>query len=112
MAVSVKTSGSQTASISTEHTLATITDAGVYQLHVDLSAMADGTTPDITTIKAYGKARSGDTERLMEAWEFIGAQGKPLWRSNPEMQAAPYVRYTLTQSQGTGRAYPWAVEQT
>lgn len=108
MTVAVQTSGSQTASISTEHDLATITTAGVFQLAVDMANMADGTTPDILTIKAYGKARSSDTERLMETWEFIGAQGKPLWRSNPEV-SPHYIRYTLTQGQGTGRAFPWAV---
>lgn len=108
---SVKTSGSQTCTISTEHTLATITDAGIYQLHLDLANLADGTTPDILTVKVYTKSRSGDTERLSESWEFIGAQGKAGWRSNPEMTTAPHVKYTITQSQGTGRAIPWSVNQ-
>lgn len=105
---SVKTSGSQTCTISTEHTLATITDAGIYQLHLDLANLADGTTPDILTVKLYTKCRSSDTERLSEAWEFIGAQGKPNWRSNPEL-SPHHVKFTITQSQGTGRAIPWAV---
>lgn len=105
---SVKDSGSQTCTISTEHTLATITDPGVYQLALDLSALADGSTPDILTVRVYGKARSSDTERLAESWEFIGAQGRPLWRSNPELSPHSY-RVTITQSQGTGRDVPWAV---
>lgn len=108
MAVSVADSGSQTATISTEHDLATITTAGVYQLAVDLNAMTDGSTEDRVTIRAYGKARSSDTERLMEQWEFTGSQAKPLFRTNPEI--SPHsLRYTLRQDQGTGRAFPWAV---
>lgn len=111
MAVAVKTSGSQTCTVTTEHTLATITDAGVYYLALDLNALVDGATPDILTVKSYGKARSSDSERLMEVWEFIGGQGKPLWRSNPEL--SPHsLRYSITQDQGTGRAIPWAVYNT
>lgn len=108
MAVSVNTSGSQTATISTEHTLATITTAGVFQLAVDLAAMTDGSTEDRVTIRVYGKARSSDTERLMEQWEFTGSQAKPLFRTNPEISPHHY-KVTLRQDQGTGRAFPWAV---
>ena len=108
MAASVKTSGSQTCVISTEHTLDTVTDAGVYQVILDLNAFVDGTTPDILTVRVYAKARSSDTERLEERWEFIGAQGKPAWRSPPVISPHHY-RVTITQSQGTGRAVPWAI---
>jgi hypothetical protein len=108
MPVSVNTSGSQTCTISTEHTLATITAAGVYHLALDLDALVGGTTPDLLIVRAYGKARTSDTERLMERWEFIGDQGPVLWRSNPEV--SPHsLRYTIQQTQGTGRAIPWAV---
>lgn len=105
----VNTSGSQTATVSTEHTLATVTSAGVFQLAVDLAAMTDGTTPDITRIRIYSKARSADTERLVEVYEFIGSQGKPLFFTIPLIQAVSNYRVTLQQIQGTGRAYPWAV---
>lgn len=105
---SVNASGSQTCTISTEHTLATVTAAGTYQLALDLAELVDAATPDILTVRLYTKCRSSDTERLSESWEFIGAQGKPNWRSNPEL-SPHHVRFTITQSQGTGRAIPWAV---
>lgn len=105
---SVNTSGSQTCVISTEHTLATITTAGTYQLALDLANLADGSTPDVLTVKLYTKCRSTDSERLSESWEFIGAQGKPNWRSNPEL-SPHHIKVTITQTQGTGRAIPWAV---
>ena len=47
MVVAVNTSGSQTATINTEHTLATITTANVFTLAVDVANMVGGTTPDI-----------------------------------------------------------------
>lgn len=108
MAAAVKTSGSQTATITTEHTLATVTDPGVYQLAVDLAAMTNGTTPDLVEIRIYGKARTTDTERLIDARSFIGAQTNTLFISVPLISPHHY-KVTLTQTQGTGRAYPWAV---
>lgn len=107
MTVSVVNSGSQTATVTTEHDLVSYTTAGVFLVAIDLSNMADGSTPDIVHIRAYGKARSSDTERLMEDWWFVGSQSKPLFRTNPEVSPHHY-RVTLTQTQGTGRAFPWA----
>jgi hypothetical protein len=108
MPVAVNTSGAQLVVINTEHTLATITAAGVYQLALDLNAMVGGTTPDLLIVRSYGKASTSDTERLMERWEFIGNQGSVLWRSNPEI-SPHFLRYTIQQIQGTVRTYPWAV---
>lgn len=108
MTAAVNTSGSQTCVISTEHTLATVTDAGTYQVVLDLNALADGSTPDILQVKVLGKARSTDTERLEEQYEFVGSQSKPLWRSVPILSPHSF-KVTITQTQGTGRAVPWAI---
>ncbi len=108
MAAAVKTSGSQTATISTEHTLATVTDAGVYQPAIDVAAMLGGTTPDLVEIRLYGKARSGDTERLIKVWSLIGVQSEALWMGPPLLSPHHY-KLTLKQTQGTGRAFPWAI---
>jgi hypothetical protein len=110
VAVSVNTSGSQTATISTEHTLATITTAGIYQLKVDLANLAAG---DIVELRAYSKARSTDTERL----EFGPVSYGPivptqLLPPSPAVVTAHYVRFSLKQVAGTGRAFPWAVTGT
>lgn len=110
MAASVNTSGSQTAVISTQHVLATITAAGTYQLVVDMSAMAGGTTPDELRVFLFGKARTGDAEVTEEVYHFVGAQSKPLWRS-PPVWSPHYFKVAITQTAGTGRAFPWAVYQ-
>jgi len=106
--VQVNTSGSQTATITTEHTLATVTDARVLQLVVDVNAMTNGATPDLLELRWYGKARSSDTERLIKVWSLIGAQSEALWIS-PPLISPHHAKFTLKQTQGTGRAFPWAI---
>lgn len=108
MTANVNTSGSQTATLDTEHTLATITTAGTFCLAVDLANMVGGSSPDITRVKLYGKARSSDTERLIKTWSFWGVQSEVLWIS-PAFMSPHHMKWTLEQTDGTGRAYPWAV---
>lgn len=109
MAVSVVSSGSQTAVIGTEHTLDTITAAGVYQLVVDVSNLADGSTPDIVEFRVYGKARSSDSEMLLySSGEYQGNQSLNL-KASVAVVSPHHAKFTLIQRQGTGRAFPWAV---
>lgn len=102
---SVKTSGSQTATLTTEHTLATVTDAGTYQLVVDAANLANN---EHLTLRIYGKARSGDTERLIWPVTVSHAQVAPLVESVP-IASPHHLKVTLEQNGGTGRAFPWAV---
>lgn len=106
MAVSVKTSNSQTATINTEHDLATVTDPAVYQLVVDVAAIVAG---DVVELRVYGKARTGDTERLLYRSTYGPiAPGAPLVVS-PPIVSPHHLRATLKQVAGTGRAFPWAI---
>ena len=111
MAVAEKVNGSQTCTVNTEHTLATITDAGVYYLAVDFNASTGGSTPDVFEVRYYGKARSSDTERLMELFSLQGAQPSPLVAFKPVI-SPHYLKITLKQTAGTGRSAPWSVYQT
>ncbi len=108
--VSVNTSGSQLSVVGTEHTLATITAAGVYQLFVDVSVMADGTTGDEVQIREYMKGASGDTERLLKVYMIYGKQTEAMFITPPRMSAAS-IKYTLLQSAGSARTYVWNVQQ-
>ena len=105
MTASVKTSGSQTATVTTEHTLATVTDAGTYQLAVDVANLAGG---DSVTLKIYGKARSSDTEREVYSATFAQPQTNNLKISIPVV-SPHHLKATLKQTTGTGRAFPWAI---
>jgi hypothetical protein len=110
MALSVESSGSQTATISTEHTLATITAANVFNLALDVANMTGGTSFDILIVREYGKARSSDSERLLGEYTLAGVQGQALFETVPRV-SPHYLKYTIQQTQGTGRAFPWAVYQ-
>ena len=102
---SVKTSGTQTATLTTEHTLATVTDAGTYQLVVDASDLANG---EDLTLRIYGKARSADTERLLYTSTFSNVLVTPLLASLAVV-SPHHAKFTLEQNGGTGRTYEWAV---
>jgi hypothetical protein len=99
-------SGTQTATVTTEHTLATDTTGKTYVLVVDAGAMADGTTPDLLELRIYTIVLTSGTERLAYIASFVGAQAEPQKYSVP-VPADISIKVTLKQTQGTGRAFPW-----
>lgn len=103
---SVKDSNSQTATLTTEHTLATVTDAGTYQLVVDAANLASGET---LTLRIYGKARSSDTEQLLYEALFAGEAITAPLLASLAVVSPHHAKFTLEQNGGTGRAFPWAV---
>lgn len=106
MAVTIHTEGSQNpAVISTEHTLATITDAGTYILTVDLSGMQNG---DVLELRVKTKLTSGDTSQLAYDAFYAHAQSRPNVYSIPVPSPIEFVA-TLKQTAGTGRTFIWAV---
>ena len=111
MAVTEKISGSQTATINTEHVLATVTDAGIYILRVDLATLV---AADIVELRVYAKARNAtDTERLLHGPATYGPMvpGQLLADSIPVL-ATGHLKATLKQVAGTGRAFPWVILST
>lgn len=108
-APSENTGGTQTATVTTEHTLATITTAGRYQLTVNVTNLANGATPDIVEIRQKIKVRSGGSEVEEKLWTIgPGAQSEKVFRTVPI--PSPFsVKYTLKQTQGTGRDFEWSV---
>lgn len=110
MAVSEKTSGSQTATISTEHTLATVTDAGIYVLRVDLNNLAAG---DVLELRVYAKARNAtDSERQLYSATFGPIAPADKVTDSIPVVAAGHFKATLKQTAGTGRAFPWVILST
>jgi len=103
MAISSNSSGTQTATLGTEHTLATITTAGTYVLNVDAAALVNGET---LQLKAKVKTLSGGTSRLAYHGVFKHALALPSLFSIP-VPALIEVVFTLQQDGGTGRAFPW-----
>lgn len=106
MAASVADSGSQTATLTTEHSLYDNTTAGTFQFVVDTNAMASG---DITELRIYSKtSSSGGTYRQAAVITVTGVDASPLFISPPFM-CPNGAKFTLKQTTGTGRSFPWAV---
>lgn len=97
--------GSQTAVINTEHTLSTETTANNLVLYVDTNAMALG---DELEIRVKLKVRSTGTTREMQVGHYAHVQGQPVKATIPVASVHETV-FTLKQTAGTGRAFPWEV---
>lgn len=109
---SIAASGSQTATLTTEHTLTTETPStggGLYQLRVDAYNLAAN---EVLVLKVKTMPRSGDTARPLYTAVFTHAQGDPI-KDSPAVYvpAGADIVATLTQTGGTGRAFPWALYQ-
>lgn len=102
-----KAEGAQLAVIDTEHTLATITDAGTYILTVDTNVMVLG---DKLTLRAKLKVRSSGTTRLAYIANYAQPQGIPVKISIPVATVSEVV-FTLEQTAGTGRTFPFEVAE-
>jgi hypothetical protein len=109
MAVTAQGTGTQTATITTEHTLLDIAVAGTFTLHVDKNAMAAG---DVLELRVYQIVLTGGTRRVAYFARYTDAQSADdlIAISVPisnELTDAGALRFTLKQTAGTGRAYPW-----
>jgi hypothetical protein len=112
MAVTVDASGTQTATIGTEHTLDTITAAGVYVANVDTGAMAAG---DVLELRVKKPVLGSGTVRTEFYAMFAGVQSTEdtLKASVPIVvdATAGGCIVTLKQLLGTGRSFPWSVQK-
>ena len=97
--------GSQTAVISTEHTLATITTDGSFVVGIDTNAMVLG---DKLTLRVKVMVRSVGTTRLAYEVSYSNVQTEPVVLSIPVASTNEIV-FTLEQTAGTGRAFPWEI---
>lgn len=106
MAVTSNQSGSQTATVTTEHSLGSaITTPGVYVLVLDANAMTYG---DAIELRAKTKAKSGSTQRLAYSATYAHLQGEPIKYSVP-IPVDTELQFTLKQTAGTGRAFDWNI---
>ena len=105
MSVTSNSNGSQTATIDTEHSLGIITTAGVYQLQIDVNAMA---AADRLVVRTYKKVRSVGTTRLIDEFTISGAQTEKVAETIPQFSTNE-VEFRIEQIAGTGRAFPWEI---
>lgn len=113
MAVSAAGSGTQSSTVTTEHTLLDVSAAGVYTMHVDTSNMAAG---DILELRVYQIALTSGTRRVAFLGCFYGAQPtddvmKISLPIGNELTDSGSLRFTLKQTFGSTRNYAWKVLQ-
>lgn len=111
MAVTIQGSGSQTATIGTEHTLLDVAVVGVFQLYVNLFNMADA---DYLELRVYKITAASGTRRVAQFEDLADAQvaDRLIAYFDPigsVLTDAGALRFSLKQTAGTGRAYEWEV---
>lgn len=107
MAVTVASSGNQTATINTEHTLLDTTTAGVYAGYVDTTNLANG---DVLELRVYVKANTNATLSVVFYISLRDAQtADGLVIVTPPLMSAVDWKFTLKQTAGTGRSFQWGV---
>lgn len=105
-------SGSQAATVTTEHFLSSPNAVGTYVLNVDLNVMQAG---DVVELRVYKMVLTGGTQRVAYLETFQGVQpadaliaiSVPIGNALTDTNA---LRFSLNQSLGTGRTFPWSVE--
>lgn len=106
MTVSVESSGSQTATLGTWHDVAAVTStAGVRVLAVDVANL---TGSEVLDIRIQVNVRSTDSQRVAYQATLVGAQSAPVVQSVPVV-VPDDATFSIRQTGGTGRAFPWAV---
>jgi hypothetical protein len=110
MAVTVQSSNTQTAVIGTEHTLDTLSTAGVYLAKIDCSAMQAG---DVVELRVKQPVLASGTAQVPSYAMYTDAQlsDDALKVSDPIIvdSTAGACVVTLKQILGTGRAFPWSI---
>jgi hypothetical protein len=103
-------SGSQAATVTTEHFLGTDPDTttGVFQFMVDVSVLARG---DSLEIRVYEKINdTGDTAQVIHTYPINNEQDADLFVSEAFILVIGF-RFSIKQTTGTGRTFQWSVRK-
>ena len=103
--MAVEASGTQTAVVTTEHTLATVATEGTFVLYVDTANMV---LIDELELRVKTKILSGGTTGEFLLATYIHVQGQPIKASIP-VNSDQEVVFTLKQTAGTARNFAWKV---
>lgn len=110
MSISTFASGTQSATVSTEHFLSSPNEVGFYIYYVDLVNMVAG---DAVELRSYHMVIAGGTQRVVLMETFQGAQPADaviFWTVIVnDLTDTNAVRFSLKQTLGTSRNFPWSV---
>lgn len=110
---SLYASGTQTATVTTEHFLSSPNVAGVFSFHVDKVNMAAG---DVVELRVYRIVLTGGTARVAYLARYSGAQPTDdMIAEGPlignDLTDTNSLRFSLKQTFGTGRQFAWKLLQ-
>lgn len=106
MTWTLDTSGSQTATISTEHILSSPTTSATYVLSVDTVNMVNG---DLLELRCYDMV---DATNFRQMWKGTYQHVQVnIAKVSPPIAVTTQAKFTLKQVAGTGRAFPWSVRR-
>ena len=113
MAIVLYASGTQAATVTTEHTLSGVNAVGTFTLHVDPNAMLTG-DGDVLQLRVYQKILTGGTERVAFEAEFTGTQDaddmiKISVPISNDLVEANALKFTLKQTAGISKNFPWKI---
>src|SRR6266545_4133262 len=111
MAVTAHASGTQTATVPTEHFLTSPNVAGTFTLHVDTINMVAG---DVLELRVYQMVLTAGTQRVAYYARYDGIQPaddliKISVPISNELTDTNALRFSLNQTKGTSRNFPWKV---
>ncbi len=87
--------------------LSSVTDDGIYQLYLDLSALASG---DRYQVAIYEKVTSGGTRRLVQSVDLTGPLSEPVYVT-PSLLLMHGWTMTAKKLQGTDRSVSWSIRK-
>lgn len=106
MAISEATSGTQTATLDTEHTLGTAqTDDASYLGRVNVTNMV---AADVLKVRVYVKAVSAGALALWQEITLSGAQTEDVVDTDPCASVHSW-ELRIEQTDGIGRAFEWSI---
>jgi hypothetical protein len=111
MAVTAYASGTQSATVTTEHFLSSPNVVGTFTLHVDTVNMVAG---DVLELRVYQMILTGGTQRVAYLATYSGAQTADDYIKisvpiSNELTDTNSLRFSLKQTFGTSRNFPWKV---
>jgi hypothetical protein len=83
------------------------TDDGVYQLWLELNALARG---DKFLLRAYEKVLSTSTDRIFQSWTFANAQTDPVFPT-PSFILLHGWDFSLVRLLGADRSISWSLRK-
>lgn len=103
----IQGSGTLTSTVGTEQTLLDLATPTflVYMAKIDLTNMISG---DIVILNIYNKVLSGGNLTLFFTQTYNGVQN-PAGQPSVPLPADQEIKFTLYQTAGSPRTYPWTV---